>query len=289
MKTERKILALFLVMAMLLTQMVGFTLDISAETTTGSCNRNITWAFDSETGVLTVEGTGSMPDYGNGSAPWYSLRAKITAVKVAEGVEKVGKYAFGGLTALTEVSLPESLLILGEYAFSGCTALRSIHIPENVTLLYGNTFAYCPLDTLTADVANEFYYVDGGCLINILNGELVAGTNSAVIPDDGMVEGIAAYAFSGRTALTGVTIPDSVTAVGAYAFDGCTALTGVTVPDSVTAIKDHAFHGCTALTDAVIGEGVTSVGTAAFYNCTALENLTVGSSVKSIGQSAFYN
>ena len=50
------------------------------------------------------------------------------------------------------------------------------------------------------------------------------------------------------TALTSVTIPDSVTSIGIWAFAGCTSLTSVTIPDSVTSIGSSAFEGCDSLT-----------------------------------------
>jgi len=43
-------------------------------------------------------------------------------------------------------------------------------------------------------------------------------------------------AFQGRTSVTSVTIPDSVTTIGTNAFYNCTNLTSVTIPDSVTNI-----------------------------------------------------
>ena len=50
------------------------------------------------------------------------------------------------------------------------------------------------------------------------------------------------------TALTSVTIPDSVTSIGIWAFSYCTSLTSVTIPDSVTSIEGWAFSNCTSLT-----------------------------------------
>ena len=52
----------------------------------------------------------------------------------------------------------------------------------------------------------------------------------------------------GRTSLTSVTIPDSVTSIGGYAFYDCSGLTSVTIPDSVTSIGGRAFEGCSGLT-----------------------------------------
>ena len=55
-------------------------------------------------------------------------------------------------------------------------------------------------------------------------------------------------AFSDCTALTSITIPDSVTEIEWFAFEGCTSLASISIPNSVTKIGRWAFSDCTALT-----------------------------------------
>ena len=89
-----------------------------------------------------------------------------------------------------------------------------------------------------------------------------------------------------------LVIPDTiagypVTVIEVRAFYKCTALTSVTIPDSVTSIEEVAFCSCTALTSVTIGDGVTSIGKYAFRYCFSLQSITVGSGVTSIGEEAF--
>ena len=77
-------------------------------------------------------------------------------------------------------------------------------------------------------------------------------------------------AFSECIALTGVTIPDSVTSIGESAFSECIALTGIIIPDSVRRIGRRAFNGCIALTGVTIPDSVTTIGDAVFYGCSNL-------------------
>ena len=94
-------------------------------------------------------------------------------------------------------------------------------------------------------------------------------------------------AFEYCTSLTSVTIPNSVTTIGNYAFSGCTGLTGVTIPNSVTTIGDDAFLACTSLTSVNIPNSVTTIGICTFSDCTSLTSVTIPNSVIYIGSNAF--
>ena len=88
------------------------------------------------------------------------------------------------------------------------------------------------------------------------------------------VIGIGLSAFSGCSALSQVTIPNSVTSIGDRAFEDCTALSQITIPNSVTNIGDRAFEDCTALSQITIPNSVTSIDEYAFSGCTALSQVT---------------
>ena len=77
-------------------------------------------------------------------------------------------------------------------------------------------------------------------------------------------------AFSLKTPLTSVTIPDSVTSIGNSAFYNSNGLTSLTIPSSVKSIGTQAFYGCSGLSSLSIGEGVTSIGDSAFAFCSVL-------------------
>jgi len=70
------------------------------------------------------------------------------------------------------------------------------------------------------------------------------------------------YAFRNCSALTSITIPNSVSSIGSYAF-AFTGLTSITVPDSVISIASYAFAGCRALTGITlpfVGTSKTEIG-----------------------------
>lgn len=88
------------------------------------------------------------------------------------------------------------------------------------------------------------------------------------------------------TALTSVSLPDTVTSLGVSAFLGCTGLTTFDIPDSVNTIGNYCFNECSGLTSIVIPEGITSI-TYCFYKCTALAAVTLPSTLVTLGKYTF--
>jgi hypothetical protein len=70
--------------------------------------------------------------------------------------------------------------------------------------------------------------------------------------------------FLGKTSLTKVILPKSITAIGASAFQGCRGLTSISIPNSVITIDWDAFFDCNGMTSIYIPASVTSIGNGAF-------------------------
>ena len=98
---------------------------VSAVAESGTCGNKIQWALD-EDGVLTLTGSGDMPDFANAEeAPWYSLRSKITKVVFNGEITRIGSNAFAGYDKLKHVTFSTSTKTIGERAFYQCSALAS--------------------------------------------------------------------------------------------------------------------------------------------------------------------
>ena len=94
-------------------------------------------------------------------------------------------------------------------------------------------------------------------------------------------------AFRGCSALTKVTIPQSVTSIGDSAFAGCHNLNSLTINDAATSIGSRAFTECPLTTTLSLGKNITTIGDHAFYYCLKLKSVTIPQSVTSIGDYAF--
>ena len=122
-------------------------LTASAEAYSGICGAegdNLTWSLDTETGLLTITGSGKMADneYPGNRAPWYDYCQSITAVGLPEGLTSIGDWAFAFCSALTAVTIPDSVTSIGNYAFYGCSALTSATLPASVSIISSYAFGY---------------------------------------------------------------------------------------------------------------------------------------------------
>ncbi|HRY50478.1 MAG TPA: leucine-rich repeat domain-containing protein [Candidatus Paceibacterota bacterium] len=170
----------------------------------------------------------------------------------------------------------------------------------------------------------EYEYSDINVTITRFTGAWGNVTIPESFPPDWFlpVTSIRGGAFSGCTALTSVTIPNTVTNIGREAFDGCTSLIAITIgplnpiysslegvlfnkdqttllrcpggksgsytiPNTVTSIGDWGFYGCVRLTGVMIPDSVTNIGDGSFSDCARLTTITIPESVTSIGIRAF--
>ena len=277
------------------------------------------WDWDTETGAtftVTVAAatntfsfdltTGTITEY-NGTDTVVVLPSKINGVTVTT----IGTDAFLGLN-ITSVTIPASVTEIGSNAFAGCTNLTSVHYAgdwSNLTIQSGNPavqdaanaplfdFEFIPPDN-TAVIVTNYKYNGAAADVTIpsrYQGKPVttighaAFFNSAVtsvtIPDS--VTSISDEAFINCPKLTNISIPNSVTYIGFSAFSSCTSLKSITLPSSLSFISGALFLGCSQLTTIHIPDSVSSIRQYAFYNCGKLETIRIPVSVTSIGSYAF--
>lgn len=112
-----------------------------------------------------------------------------------------------------------------------------------------------------------------------------SAVTSVTIPDS--VTSISDGAFGFCSQLTNISIPNSVTYISFSAFRACTSLKSITLPSSLSSISEALFFGCSQLTTIHIPDSVSSIHSYAFCNCGNLKTIRIPVSVTSIGSYAF--
>ena len=172
----------------------------------------------------------------------FNVCTSLTNVTIGNSVTSIGDWAFSSCTSLTSVTIPNSVISIGENAFSDCTSLTNVTIGNSVTSIGDYAFYNTAYYNDKSNWNNGVLYISN-CLIDTNNN--FKSTTDYIIKDGTII--IAGEAFRGRTSLTSVTIPNSVTSIGYRAFYECTSLTSVTIPNSVISIDREAFSYCTSL------------------------------------------
>ena len=164
------------------------------------------------------------------------------------GEGEIPESAFAGRSSLTKVIISDGVTSIGDGAFRSCSSLTSLSISASVTNIGNNVFEDChSLSDITVEEGNSTYKSAGNCLIDKSTKTLIKGFKTSIIPDDGSVTSIGAYAFAGLSTLESIAIPDGVTKIGEYAFYDCDALNDITIAGSVNYIGYYAFAGETVL------------------------------------------
>ncbi len=189
----------------------------------------------------------------------------ITTVEIEDGVTTIGKNAFFNCTALTSYDIPASVTEIGDYAFNSCPKVTSINFPTGLKtagpIFQSNT-------GLTKVTFNW------KCVVTELKGT-----------------------FQSCTALTTVSLPNTLEVLGNNTFSGCKAMTSVKFGsgNKLRLIGDAAFRDA-KFTTLEIPEGVEEIDYMAFGAMNGdnntnrtLASVTLPSSLKKIEYNVFNN
>ncbi len=249
-----------------------------SNTASGQCGDKLSWKLEDST--LTISGTGSMKDFGDGAdpAPWSDSSSDIQKVVIASGVTSIGKEAFNGCSNMTAITIPSSVTRIGAYALANTDSLTAVTLPSALKSLGESAFMFSGLTSVkipsgVTEIPDNAFY---GCF-SLKSATIASGVTS-----------IGSEAFYSCSALTDLTLPSTLKTIGEYAFHKCTELKSMAIPSSVTEIPEGLFYECSGLTSVTLPSGLKSIGGASFWKCSQLKNLSIPSTVTAIGGSAFY-
>lgn len=254
------------------------------------------WDWDTKTGAtftVTVAAatntfffdltTGTITGY-NGTDTVVVIPSKINGVTVTT----IGTDAFLGLN-ITSVTIPASVTEIGSNAFAGCTNLTIVNYAgdwSNLTIQSGNPAVQDAANAPLFDF--EFIPPDNTAVI-VTNYKYNGAAADVTIPSryQGKPVTTIGHAAFFNSAVTSVTIPDSVTSISDEAFINCPKLTNISIPNSVTYIGFSAFSSCTSLKSITLPSSLSFISGALFLGCSQLTTIHIPVSVTSIGNNAF--
>ena len=210
----------------------------------------LSWSV-TQAGVLTISGSGSIPNYSANSSPTWN-NCNFNTVEIKDGVTEIGDYAFYQKSGLLSIYIPDGVTRIGQNAFAK-SGIMAVTIPGSVGEIGNNAFQNC--ENLTS--------------VSITEG----------------LETIGQDAFRGCMTLAYIDFPASVTSIGAGAFMDCVKMYQVRfMPSDIPAeLGDNLFSRCQNLTSVILPRNATSISKGMFQSCTLLPSLYIPASVKDIG------
>ena len=282
-----------------------FLFALSALVCLNACNENapsggggddpkpgkIEWKFNSALGVLTISGTGAMPNYTSDNRPeWEEHKDYILEVVIKDGVTSVGHRAFYDYKNLSEVVFPSTLTFIGKYAFynTGVTEvdLSGTALKQVGSGMFQNCRQLKKVD-FSGTALTEIQYADFAHCDALYE---------AILPSClRLIEPSAFYSckvlfklhVEGSTKV--VDLPsEQLTSIGDSAFQRCESLIGIRFPKSMEKVGAKAFMGCKALQEVdMSGSGINQLGKQVFEKCEALETVTWKEDITTVPERAF--
>jgi uncharacterized protein involved in tolerance to divalent cations len=204
---------------------------------------------------------------------------KAKHVRIAEGIEIIGEFAFKDLTDIEKISLPSTIKEIQESAFERCRNLSFIEIPDTTVVIGKKAFcrcfnlAYIRLGEDTKSIEdNAFSFCDKLKRIEIMSH----------------IEWIDCNAFNNCSKLQEITVSNEnnfYSSVDGVLYDKkksivircpegiCSNI--IQLPSTIIEIGKWAFSRCRGVYDIVIPQGVKIIGENAFKECINIARLTL--------------
>ncbi len=244
--------------------------SVSAETVTGDCGYDAYFSFDTETGELTVFGSGYF-DTANEYIPYAD---SIVSVVIEPGIEGIESDVFWMCPNLTEIVIPDTVIFIDEYTFDECPGLKNtvdgvvyIKTKDNPHFMIYDISKWS-ITALNIPSSTRFITEYALQLLSLTD---VAEINAA--------EDNPYYA-----SVDGVLFNKNKTKLICY--PACKSGTSYVVPESVTSLGDVAFMGCIELENITLSDNLIYIGDSAFYD-SGIKSITIPQNVDSLCGSAF--
>ncbi len=279
----------------------------------GTFGEGLTWTYDVYKCILTIGGTGDMPDFNDDaydSMPWKDYLSSIKSIVIEEGVTRVGAWAFIG-SGTKNVSIADSVTTIGQMAFAYGGYLNNIELGDGIETIEAYAFAGAEIEVITLPdsvkyigeyafsncqnlstvtykgTEEEWNAIDISSIGNesLFNAEKIFSLNSW---GENLIwtfdEATNTLTISGTGDMQEIEGPNTLPWL-----DCLPSIENVIIEDGVTSISTWAFYNGENIKNISIANSVVSIGDYAFVNCSSIETLSLGSGIKYIGRAAFWS
>ncbi len=222
--------------------------------------------FKNATGLTAIYFPDSVKSIGSGA---FSGCTGLESVTIPSQVSGISDEAFMNCTSLKTVTIEEGVRYISDSAFAGCTALKTLRIPASVTEIGKNAVPYagCTLDVSRGSAGHKYaikndlpFTIDGEtpsaedkleedgftCFVRADGNATIIGCSregDIIIPatiKGVTVDNLEEKLFYGKSGITSVTIPATVTYFGSdrddnlwdYVFAYCYDLKAIYVDEN---------------------------------------------------------
>ena len=298
----RKIVSIIVLFVLILTILpINSVLGVTPKSYTVS--DGVSANLDSS-GVLTITGTGEIPDYSSETQiPWNGEQIKKLVIN--DGITRIGNYAFYGLEELEEITWSNTLISIGEYAFYNCVSLTEFIAPSSLELVEWSAFEGCTsisniklneglkeveldafketkIKSLTIPSTLEEFSSSACYGVLTLEEYVVAEGNTTFWTDNGALcrtpeskKWVDFLAYPPASPLKTYKIPDGVTSLRNQAFQNSKNLEEVIIPDTVTLMNAYVFEKSGIKSITIPDTKIDPFGMGLFKDCTSLETVNI--------------
>ena len=285
----------------------------------------------------------------------------LTNISFTYGNISISGSAFEGCTGLTEVTIPGSVNVIAINAFKNCRNLTSVvseieypsaidrsvfeglpsssvlQVPKGTKSAYLSVSGWDHFSKVIEAGVRDVDFSHNGINYRKISGNEVEvasadeGKTVIEIPKtiayDGVtyrVTTIGEGAFEGRSDISYLSIPSSITSIGEYAFIDCGSniivnienleawcqvelgnehssplssaktfnlngaeVKSLSIPNGVESISNFVFYQCRSITSLYVPGSVKTIGSSTFEDCTGLMSVSLSEGTETISGSAF--
>lgn len=273
-------LSVSILMMVFIVSFVSFAANAATTFVSGNLKYSVLSATDR---TVRVDGFDTVPT----SDTALSIPATVTSGGVTYTVTQIKTAAFRNVNAITSVTIGRNIETVGNNAFRNCDGLRSVNNDSNTSLTEVPEGCFNDCDNLTTVVLPGSLTTIGGSNVGAFEScDRLTTVNFDQLTS---LQTIGNSAFKECSALTGLTLPDTLTTIGDNAFADCAGITHVNIPNSLTSMGGYAFRNCDGLQTISSGSScaLTNLPSGCFFGCDSLTAAQLPASLESIDGSLF--